>query len=141
MKNFIALVFSVALLCSLPSMARCTEKPKTRIASVIQKGKDVAITLTSSRKFIFANNIYILHIGSRHFEDSKDLSTKGKGAMTFFIPNNDFKSIPEGANMFLTYGQISNDEENEEQYLEEQSKQGNRRIWSLGKFSSKMLTK
>lgn len=135
------LLLYCAMTFAIPQVAAAYEKARTKVSSVKQKGDNVAFTLTSSKKFYFGANDYILYIGDKRFDENKNLSTNGKGVMTFFIPNEDFGKLVDGADIYLTYGHLTNDEEHESEQLEDFNKQNNKRVWSLGKFSAKMLTK
>lgn len=141
MKKLISLLVCVVLCLTIPRISFAYEKAKTKVATVKQKGNQVIFTLTSSKKFVTGGNDYILFIGNRHFEENKNLSSNGKGVMNFYLSDKDFNSLQEGDNIYLTYGHIANDEEHEGEQLEEYGKQNNKRVWPLGKFSTKMLTK
>ena len=138
MKNLAVLFFSIAILFFIPGSAMAQVKIKTEIASVKQQGNTVDFTITAAKPFIFGGNRYILYIGDKAFYLNKQSAREGKGTITFFIPASDFKTLTEGAGIYLTYGQFPR--HGSEQGREELSKQSNR-CWPLGKFSRSMLDK
>ena len=141
MKKISVFLLCLAMSCTLPQLSMAAEKAKTKITTVKQKGNDVAFTVTSSRPFIVAANIYILHVGNRSFENSRDLSDEQKGVMTFYIPNEDYAALADGTATYLSYGRVTRDEDKTEQVLADMYKHNSRKVWYLGKFSRKMLSK
>ena len=141
MKKLMTLLLCCAMTFAIPQVASAFEKAKTKISTVKQKGNEVVFTLTSSKRFIVGGNDYILFIGNKHFEENRNLSIDGKGIMTFIISKEDFGKLTDGDGIYLTYGHMTRDEEHEGEEMAELCRQNNKRVWSLGKFSSKMLTK
>ncbi len=139
MKNITTLLLSIVLLMPFSGSVKAQDKARTRIVQVKQKGDIVLFTLSSSKPFIFGSNRYYLRIGDKSFTRNEQSHTNGKGRMTFLIPKGDFNRLNESAAIYLTYGNISEDDASS---LEELGKADDfLRCWSLGKFSRKLLTK
>ena len=138
MKSSISLFFSLVFLLSFSGYAIAQQKAVTSIAEVKEKDQLVSFTLTSSKPFIFANNRYILHIGSKEFYSSRQsFDNNGVGSMTFLIQDADFIALPEGEDIYLTYGKVSVDGKD----MDAMTKSEYAPFWSLGKFSKSLLTK
>jgi hypothetical protein len=138
MKKAYILLFCLAIVFSQPSSLFAQIKPKTEISKAKTIPGKVEFTLTSEKPFIFGSNRYILYIGNKAFYLNKQWKEEGKGKMVFYIPTQDFNSLPEGVAVYLTYGTIFRSED--EQIREEISKVNNR-CWPLGKFSKTILSK
>jgi len=137
MKYINTLFLGIALVLSFCGGVFAQEKIAKSVASVKEHGDFVDFNLTSPRPFIFGNNQYILHIGKSDFYRNKQTINRDRtGSMTFFIPADAFSLLKEGAAIYLTYGQPSDDNDD----LEELSR-ADVPCWSLGKFSKGMLTK
>jgi hypothetical protein len=137
MKKAIFLFFSLAITFFFSGNATAQNKPTVAISSVKQNGKTVNFTLTSSKPFIFGGNRYVLYIGDKDFMLNTQSHPNGKGIITFFIPEEDFNSIKEGAGVYLTYGHIFKDGDPSMEAKVAQNSHG----WALGKFSKGLLTK
>jgi hypothetical protein len=133
MKKISVLFFNVlaAVLFSASIMAQ--EKAQTKLTSVKQSGETVRFSLTSSKPFIFANNRYVLYVGTKEFFGLEQSKKDGKGYMTFIIPLSDFNNLKDGDGMYLSYGKVDAEAVN----MEELAK--GRRCWGLGKFSKSLL--
>ena len=138
MKNITTLLLSLVLIMPFSGKALATEKAKTKIANVKQKGELVLFTLTSSKPFIFGGNKYYLHIGDKAFTRCEQSKSNGKGRITFLIPEGDFTALRDGASIYLTYGNPSVEDG---ATYEELSKANGAKCWSLGKFNRAMLSK
>jgi hypothetical protein len=112
-------------------------KAMVQISTVKENGKKVYFTVTSSKQFIVGDNIYVLHIGNKVFWLSEQSQNNEQGTLTFFIPADDFKDLEAGSGIYLTYGNKSMEEDE----MKEMSKLDYSRCWSLGQFSSALLTK
>lgn len=136
MKKFIALLPGLvfALFLSLNVLAQT--KPEISISGVKRDGKTINFSLTSSQPFIVASNTYVLYIGKTEVIMQQQTDENGKGHMTFFIPQDEYKLLKDGDAMYLTYGQV----DVATQDMDELSR-ASRRCWSLGKFSSGLLSK
>jgi hypothetical protein len=137
MKKILVLFFSLVVFFYFSGKALAQEKPTVAVASMKHNGKNVEVTLTSSKPFIFGNNRYILYIGETEFLLNKQWHLNGRGTMVFYVPVEEFKSIKEGAGIYLTYGHLYKDTKPDMQALSAQS----RKCWSLGVYSKKLLTK
>ena len=138
MKKIATLLFCILLVMSVSHKAFATEKPKTRISYVKQKGDLVRFSLTSSKPFIFGSNKYYLHIGDKEFTRAEQSKSNGKGRLTFLIPSTDFKALKDGNAIYLTYGDPG---VADEAGFEELCKAGSPKCWSLGTFNKSMLSK
>jgi len=137
MKKIAVIFFSLAaLLFVATGQTQAQEKAITEITTVKQKGETILVTLTSSKPFIFANNRYALYIGEREFTKYDQKKENDKGILTFVIPADEYNIFRDGDNIYLSYGTINVAETDMEAYAKQ-----SRRCWSLGKFSSSMLTK
>jgi hypothetical protein len=138
MKKLITSFFSTTiLLISLSSTIMAQVKPVMKIATVKQKSKTVSFTITASEPFRMGSNRYILHIGNKEFFRSTQSESKGHGTITFMIPADDYKHLPNGKSIFLTCGH-SNDGGDDLQALSDRKDPN---CWPLGKFSKKLLTR
>jgi hypothetical protein len=133
MKKIFVLFFSLVIVAFFSGNAVAQEKAKTEITTVKQKGTTVRVSLASSKPFIFGSNRYILYIGNKSFMLNEQSHKNGKGYMTFLIPADEFKTLGEGANMYLSYGPVNVEEQDMEQLAK------GRRCWSIGKFSKSLL--
>ena len=138
MKNIFTLLLSIVLLCPTGNVM-AQNKARTKIASVRQKGDVVLFTLNSSKPFIFGSNRYYLRIGDKAFTRNEQSHANGKGRITFFIPKGDFNKLQDASNIYLTYGNVAEDDAGS---LEELSKDEEfLKCWSLGKFTKTLLKK
>ena len=132
-----ALIISAIILLSWSIPGFSQEKANITIAGVKEKGGEVHFSLKASRPFIFGNNRYILHIGTSDFTRNEQSTHEGKGDMIFFIPAAEYRSLQEDAPMYLTYGTLRVNADN----LQAVSKENYTPCWSLGKFTTSLLTK
>lgn len=136
MKNRFLIIFSAVLLLSANAIAQT--KAKMKMGGARQKGKTVLFTVNSTKPFIVGSNIYILHIGNKDFGHSEQSESKGKGTMTFFIPGEEYKELRDGVGVYVSYGQILQEADQNES-MEELCKENHIPCWSLGKFSKKSV--
>jgi len=138
MKNKATFFVSVFILLFFSGNAIAQHKAITHISVMESADEFIKVTITSSKPFVFANNTYILHVGNKEFTRKKQSIDHGTGRMTFFIPKEDFNMLPEGDDIYLTYGSISVDDRGD---LEAKNNADNVPLWSLGKFSKTLLKK
>ncbi len=112
-------------------------KATLEIGTVKQKDKMVAFTINSSHRFVVGGNTYVLHIGPAEFAHYKQSFKSGVGSLVFQVPVAAYNSLKDGNSMYLTYGH----KDESEKEMEAQSKEAQGSVWSLGKFSTKLLTK
>ena len=136
MNKLITLVLCLFLTFSFSTNSHAQDKNKTKIGYLKHKGKDVLFNITGSKPFIFGGNTYVLHIGSNEFTIYQQTKVKNTGSLTFTIYEADFQTLRDDDNIYLTYGNLSGEED-----LEDLSKEQYSPCWSLGKFSKKLLTK
>ena len=138
MKNITTLLLSIVMLLTFSAKVMAQEKAKVKVAHMKQKGGEVLFTVNAARPFIFGGNKYYLHIGNKAFTRNVQSKPNGKGQMTFFIPQDDYKGLQDGAGVYLTYGELVRDGSVS---LEELSKEYRTKCWSLGKFDKSSLAK
>ena len=136
MKKIVSVFFTLAIIMFFTGFVSAQQKAKTDITSVKQTGEMVRFTMTSSRPFIFADNRYILYVGGKEFTRSEQTEQDEKGILTFLIPAGEFNALKDGESMYLSYGEANAEEQDMETYTKQSLK-----CWSLGKFSSSLLTR
>lgn len=134
MKKVLILILCMVLTCAGNIHVIAQVKAKTEIATVKQKGEVVRFTVASSKPFIYGSNRYILYIGDKEFSRYEQTKKNGKGFLTFLIPVSDYKSLSEGAAMYLSYGHFNTDEQDMEAVAAKSHK-----CWAFGKFSHTLL--
>ena len=134
--NKLLTVFLCLFLTFSFSASHAQDKNKTKIGYLKHKGKDVLFNIIGTKPFIFGGNTYILHIGDKEFTIYQQTKFENKGSLTFTIYEADYQTLKDGANIFLTYGNLSREED-----LEDLSKEQYSPCWSLGKFTKKLLSK
>ncbi len=113
-------------------------KPTIKIESAYKKGSIVYFTVQSNKDFYVGGNVYVLHIGDKQFAHSEQTSkADGSGELSFMIPEADFSTLMDGANVYVTYGQLL--DEDDDRALAELSKQPTTQCWSIGQFNKKLL--
>lgn len=138
MKNLIIVLVSLCGIFYFPN-AIAQQVHKARIGTVKQKNNTIEFTVTSSVPFYVGGNVYVLHIGNKTFRLSEQTSDdKNRGYLKFFIPVDEYNKLKEGNAVYLTYGYMHT---NEEQEVLAVSKKDPDRCWQVGKFSKKLLTK
>ena len=139
MKRIAFLIIAVVTIGLSPGAVSAQRTAPAHMGKVTEAGNTIEFTLTSAKPFIFGNNRYVLHIGDKVFfrnRQSYDESTL-EGTLTFMIDKSDFNALESGKGIYLTYGYA---DENE-QALEEFTKNNFPACWALGKFSKDMLSK
>ena len=114
--------------------------PAATIKKVKQVNNTVEFTVASSSAFYVGNNIFILRIGKRSFDLSRQENIDDKGLLTFLIPADQYFSLFEGEKIFLTYGQLLPDESVDSELMEVCSRQPDA-CQHLGYFHEKLLSK
>lgn len=137
MKVIVQFLLAATLFCA-PQSAGAQAKAKVNISSVRQKGKSVAFTVSSPAEFYVGGNEYVLYIGNKQFTTYKQDNTEGKGRLIYQISQPDYKSLKEGARIYLTYGDLPAETGSTN---EELSKQPDSKCWPLGRFTKRLLTK
>ena len=138
MKKVVFLFFACIFSFCLPLCTSAQSKPRTEISCAKQNGSKIEFTITSAKPFIFGSNRYILNIGTKQFFLHRQWKENGAGKMTFYIPAEDFNNLNEGDGIYLTYGTIFR---NEDENAREELSKGNSRCWSMGKFNKNILVK
>jgi hypothetical protein len=136
-KLFEITICCLILFCTF-NVACAQQKGKTSITSVVKNNNEIAITISAAKPFYVGGNIHILHIGNKVFKRNEQGKINNKGIITFYIPLEDFKAITEGSVIWMSYGSIEIDED---QNIESLCQQLPRTTWYLGKFSKKLLHK
>jgi hypothetical protein len=136
MKKAIAVFCFVIALQFFNSPAKAEEKQKARISLIRQTGNTVALTVSSPHEFYVGGNKHILYIGGKHFDLYEQNNEDGRGYLKFFIPADDFKMIKDGTRVYLSYGELEIENEDE---LEALCKQNFGPCWQLGKLNKRRL--
>jgi hypothetical protein len=137
MRLSIALFCAITVLCTSPSVSKATEKQKVKIAT-LKKDKDgtVLMTVASPNEFYVGGNKHVLYISGRHFDLYDQENEDGHGSLKFHIPQADFNTLTDGSKVYLSYGLI---EVENEQELEEMCSQSLSPCWQVGKLNKKQL--
>jgi len=137
MRLSIALLCALLVLCTSPSESKATEKQKVKIAT-LKKGTDgiVLMTVSSPNEFYVGGNKHVLYISGRHFDLYDQENEDGHGTLRFHIPQAEFSTLADGAKVYLSYGLI---EVENEQELEDMCQQSLSPCWQVGKLNKKQL--
>lgn len=105
------------------------------ITKIIQNGERMELTISDSKPFYVGGNIHILHIGKKDFSLSKQNNKDGKGAITFYIPVQEFNALTEGDYIWMSYG--NKFKKTPDPTIDPASfcKKNPETCWALGKFS------
>ena len=128
-----AIFITLIITLFLAHTANAQQKAVTKIASVKQGAKTVAITITSSKPFIFGNNRYMLYIGDKDFTMYHQPHDDAKNQLTFDVPAESYANLKDGEDVYLTYGSVFHSGSDRPAIAKT-----NKRCWSLGKFSKNM---
>ncbi|GAA4467229.1 hypothetical protein GCM10023093_22730 [Nemorincola caseinilytica] len=134
MKRTFYFILLPILLLFLQGDAAAQAKQNAKISSVKQKGNMVYVTVTSAKEFYMGNNKHILYIGNQLFDLYDQENEEGKGTLRFHIPATAYKALPNGAPVYLSYGEL---------YIEDGEtagdvcKQDLCPCWSLGKLNKR----
>jgi hypothetical protein len=134
MKKIISLFFSMAVMVLYANNLIAQQKASATITSVQQKGENIWFTLTSSKPLIFGDNRYVLYIDGREFVTSETPADENNKVISFVLSANEFNSLKEGADIYLSYGHINTEEQDIVTYAQQ-----SRKCWPLGNFSKAML--
>lgn len=134
----IVILFSLMAMLLLGGSAMAQSKPATKLVSVMQKGKTVSVTLSSSKPFNYGGNRYMLYVGNKDFTLYEQSHDDGKNLLTFSVPAESYNNFKEGEAMYLTYGRVFREGSTQDRAAI--AKQ-NKRCWSLGKYSKAMQAK
>jgi hypothetical protein len=136
MKKSIAL--SVLTIILLPLILFGQEKSKVKIVSVKEKGEDYLLAITSSKPFYVGGNVYVLHIGNENYDLYDQVSEEGGDTLVFHVPVEALKNTRDNERMYLTYGELGSDDEDE---MEKMNGEADTPCWKLGRYSKKLLPK
>jgi predicted RecA/RadA family phage recombinase len=135
-KTLLILLTISAIYVTTFSAAAQDQKQKVNISLFKQEGKTVTVTITSPNEFYIGGNTHVLHIGDKHFDLNEQNNIDGTGYLKFFIPAADFKDLKEGAKVYLSYGELNTEDEQEVAMM---CKEASTPCWSLGKLNKKLL--
>lgn len=137
MRLFIALFGALLVLCTTPSLSKATEKQKVKIAALKKGGEGmVLMTVSSPNEFYVGGNKHVLYISGKHFDLYDQENEDGRGTLKFHIPQSEFNTLTDGAKVYLSYGLM---EVENEQELEEMCSQSLSPCWQVGKLNKKQL--
>ncbi|MBA3971668.1 MAG: hypothetical protein H0X46_05895 [Bacteroidetes bacterium] len=134
MKHFILILLTSL---SLLSFSKVSSQDKASITKVLLNGQRIELTITSSKPFYVGGNVHILHIGKKDFSLSKQSNLDGKGIITFYIPTEEFNALPEGEDVWMTYGDKFK-KRTEKRDPAVFCKKNPKVCWFLGKFSKQL---
>ena len=88
-------------------------KMSAKLSGLAEKGSEIEVSITSSQKFIFGSNRYVLHIAGNTFFRSRQSFNYNthQGLLVFWVPIAEFKKLPDNAEVYLTYGGAEEPEE------------------------------
>jgi hypothetical protein len=125
---------SLVIVFSMFIYGTATAQSTASITSVKQNGERMEVTVSSAKKFYVGGNTHVLHIGTKEFSLNKQLNTDGKGTIIFYIPSAEFDALPEGEEVYMTYGSKFRKGTAPEE-VAEFCKQNPNVCWYLGKFT------
>lgn len=135
LKRF--LLFSCFILLALvftPDFVQAQTLPNCSVERVVPDSSgNMAFTIKGDKDFYVGNAQFVLHIGKSVFT----LNDQDGPYLTFYIPVREFKTIPEGAQIFLKYGEAHSDED--EEILADACRRQMGHYRSLGLFSKDMI--
>lgn len=131
-----ACLLLLAVVLSVSTRAQDTKK--ISVGPVITEGAKVLLTVSATEPFYVGDNTHVLHIGHQRFALYIQRSDDTENSLTFLIPAEAFGQLPEGAPMYLTYGEeyVPYDEQ---EWLDACVHSPSTHQ-SVGKFSKSMLT-
>jgi hypothetical protein len=130
-------VLMVAATAATP-FASAIAKNIVAVSEARQEGDKVLFSLVSPAPFLVAGNVYVLNIANKKFAHYKQAVSNGKGVISFIIATDEYKNLPEGSKIYLTYGDLGDVQES---YLETMQASENFPCWYLGTLSSEILVK
>lgn len=137
MRQTIALFCALLVLCFSPSVSKATEKQKVKIASLKKDSQGtVLMTVSSPNEFYVGGNKHVLYVSGKHFDLYDQENEDGHGSLKFHIPENEFSTLPDGARVYLSYGMM---EVENEQELEDLCQQSLSPCWQVGRLNKKQL--
>ncbi len=111
----------------------------TFVGDVKKAGETINFDVVSNKKFYFGNNIHYLHIGKKIFQKSKQTDKIGESKLTFFISSEDFNSLIENDEMWISYGNKISANEIEKHTLQKVCEANSSTMRYLGKFTKSLL--
>ncbi len=115
-----------------------TAQSDVKITSINQTAQRVELTISASKPFYVGGNVHILHIGKKDFALSKQANKEGKGAITFYIPLEEFNSLTEGEYIWMSYGNKFRKTPEPTSDPAKFCKKNPKTCWALGKFSKQL---
>lgn len=108
------------------------------ITKIVQNGERIELTVSDSKDFYVGGNIHILHIGKKDFSLNKQINKEGKGAITFYIPLEEFNALTEGDYIWMSYGNKFKKKPDPATDPATFCKKNPKTCWALGKFSKQL---
>lgn len=108
------------------------------ITKIIQNGQRMELTVSDSKPFYVGGNVHILHIGKKDFSLNKQINKDGKGAITFYIPVEEFNALTEGDYIWMSYGNKFKKKPDPTTDPAKFCKKNPKTCWALGKFSKQL---
>lgn len=130
---FCFLFYSISVFSQVPKDAKLT--------SIRQVNSTIEFAVKSSETFYAGNNTFVLKVGNASFSLYRQETEDGdaSGRLVFLIPESDYVRFMDADKIYLTYGQLS--EDGEEDDLIDVCRQVPARCIFLGMFAKSLLTK
>lgn len=139
-KRIIFFITCLSIFCFSGNIA-AQGAAKTEITSVRQNAETVEFTIESTKPFYVGGNVHILHIGNKDFTRSKQTKKDGKGTLTFLIPLAEWNALTDGADMWMTYGNLFKISPDQNTDIKSLCAKSPSKCWYLNKFSAGLLKK
>ena len=137
MRKKVVFILGILFLGGIHYTVLAQQKAKTGIERITVKGSDISFTISSDKKFIYGGNRYVLHIGEKVYMRCFQSHEKGKGFISFLIPQKEFEGLQDGKKVYLSYGNMESDEAE----LEQLCKRDHPGCWFLGRLNKALLSK
>ncbi|MGZ4034629.1 MAG: hypothetical protein ACXVDT_15615 [Bacteroidia bacterium] len=141
MKNRIVLFITCLSIFYFSVNCIAQDNAKAKITSVTQNAQTVEFTVESTKPFYVGGNVHILHVGNKDFKLSRQTKKDGKGILTFLIPVSEWNSLTEGADVWITYGDLFKNATDQQTDIKALCEKNPQKCWYLNKFTSGLLKK
>lgn len=138
MKKILHLLLLLVVMGTSIQPTAAQDKQKAKIGQIKLENDKVTVTVTSSKEFYVGGNVHILYLGDKSYSLYDQQNEDGKGMLKFYVPVDEFKSIKDGARVYMSYGELVLEEG---ETVEDVCKENFCPCWSLGKLNKKQLKK
>lgn len=133
-------VFFLLVLLSGVQKAEAQIPASTVIGSVLTQANEVEFAINANEPFYVGSNVFVLHIGAKAYDRFRQTDIDGKGTLVFLIPKNEFQTMSNGLDIYLSYGDFWAEDADENEILDA-CKASPDKARYLGKLSAEMLLK